>query len=108
MFVVFAAFGIFMRWGHPLWAVPWLFVVTVVIAAVVGGVVLANQRFVPPWSDRLVFYANFAASPGVSPGNGQEVRIAGVNVGDIVGAEVDDSGQTASITGSVKVAVPAP
>lgn len=64
----------------------------ILVAAVVGGVVLANQRFVPPWSDRLVFYANFAASPGISPGNGQEVRIAGVNVGDIVGAEVDDSG----------------
>jgi len=62
------------------------------IAAVVGGIVLANQRFVAPWDNRQVFYASFAATPGVSPGNGQEVRIAGVNVGDIVGADVDDTG----------------
>jgi phospholipid/cholesterol/gamma-HCH transport system substrate-binding protein len=65
----------------------------VVIAAVVGGIILANQRFIAPWDKREVFYAAFAASPGISPGNGQEVRIAGVNVGDIVGAEVDDHGQ---------------
>ena len=39
MFVVFAFFGIFMRGGHPLWAVPVLFVVTVVVAAVVGELV---------------------------------------------------------------------
>jgi len=64
----------------------------IAIAAVVGGIVLANQRFVAPWDNRQVFYANFEASPGISPGNGQEVRIAGVNVGDIVGADVDDTG----------------
>jgi phospholipid/cholesterol/gamma-HCH transport system substrate-binding protein len=65
----------------------------IVIAAVVGGIVLANQRFVAPWDNRQVFYADFEATPGISPGNGQEVRIAGVNVGDIVGADVDDHGQ---------------
>jgi len=64
----------------------------IAIAAVVGGIVLANQRFVAPWDNRQVFYANFAATPGVSPGNGQEVRIAGVNVGDIVDADVDENG----------------
>jgi phospholipid/cholesterol/gamma-HCH transport system substrate-binding protein len=64
----------------------------IAIAAVVGGIVLANQRFVAPWDNRQVFYANFAATPGISPGNGQEVRIAGVNVGDIVGADVDQNG----------------
>jgi peptidoglycan/LPS O-acetylase OafA/YrhL len=36
MFVVFAFFGSFMRQGHPLWMVPLLFAITVVVAAVVG------------------------------------------------------------------------
>lgn len=65
----------------------------IVIAAVVGGIILANQRFVAPWDDRQIFYAAFEATPGISPGNGQEVRIAGVNVGDIVDAKLDDNGQ---------------
>jgi len=64
----------------------------IAIAAVVGGIILANQRFVAPWDNRQVVYASFAATPGISPGNGQEVRIAGVNVGDIVGADVDENG----------------
>ncbi|GAA5170801.1 hypothetical protein GCM10023321_68450 [Pseudonocardia eucalypti] len=68
-------------------------VALIAIAGVVGGIVLANQRFITPWADRMEFYANFEASPGVSPGNGQEVRIAGVNVGDIVGADIDEDGQ---------------
>jgi phospholipid/cholesterol/gamma-HCH transport system substrate-binding protein len=65
----------------------------IVIAAVVGAIILANQRFIAPWETRQIFYAAFEATPGISPGNGQEVRIAGVNVGDIVGAEVDEHGQ---------------
>jgi phospholipid/cholesterol/gamma-HCH transport system substrate-binding protein len=64
-----------------------------VIAAVVGGIILANQRFIAPWDNRQILYAAFADTPGISPANGQEVRIAGVNVGDIVGAQVDAHGQ---------------
>jgi phospholipid/cholesterol/gamma-HCH transport system substrate-binding protein len=63
------------------------------IAAVVGGVVLAHQRFVAPWANRQVVYAQFEATPGISPGNGQEVRIAGVIVGDIVAADVGPDGK---------------
>jgi phospholipid/cholesterol/gamma-HCH transport system substrate-binding protein len=68
-------------------------VALLVVATVVGGVILANQRFIAPWETRQVIYAAFEATPGISPGNGQEVRIAGVNVGDITGAEVDRHGQ---------------
>jgi phospholipid/cholesterol/gamma-HCH transport system substrate-binding protein len=65
----------------------------IVIAAVVGAIILANQRFIAPWETRQIFYAAFEATPGISPGNGQEVRIAGVNVGDIVAADIDEHGQ---------------
>ncbi|HEX3787478.1 MAG TPA: hypothetical protein VHW44_06420, partial [Pseudonocardiaceae bacterium] len=33
----------------------------IVIAAVVGAIILANQRFIPPWQSRLEFYAAFPA-----------------------------------------------
>jgi phospholipid/cholesterol/gamma-HCH transport system substrate-binding protein len=67
-------------------------VALIVLAGAVGGIILGSQRMVPPWSDRLVVSADFPAAPGISPGNGQEVRIAGVNVGDIVGAQVGPNG----------------
>jgi len=53
-------------------------VALIAIAGVVGGVILGNQRFVAPWSNRFVVTADFAAAPGISPGNGQEVRVANV------------------------------
>lgn len=64
----------------------------IVLALVVGGIVLGQQRFIAPWEGRYELYATFAAAPGVSPGQGQEVRIAGVSVGQIVDAGVDDNG----------------
>jgi phospholipid/cholesterol/gamma-HCH transport system substrate-binding protein len=65
----------------------------VVLALVAGGIILSQQRFIPPWQHRYTIYATFQASPGISPGQGQEVRVAGVQVGQIVSADVDDAGQ---------------
>ncbi|GAA5109992.1 hypothetical protein GCM10025762_17380 [Haloechinothrix salitolerans] len=64
----------------------------IVLAAVVGGWILGNQRFTPPWENRLIVNATFEGTPGISPGNGQEVRIAGVPVGEVRSADVDDNG----------------
>lgn len=65
----------------------------VVLALIAGGWVLGNQRFTPPWADRFHLSAEFEAVPGIAPGNGQEVRIAGVLAGQITDARVDDAGQ---------------
>lgn len=59
----------------------------------VGGYFLSHQRFNPPWEDKYTLYATFEAAPAISPGNGQEVRIAGVEVGDIRSASVSDDGE---------------
>jgi phospholipid/cholesterol/gamma-HCH transport system substrate-binding protein len=67
--------------------------VLLVLALTAGGIILGNQRFTPPWADRYVLSAAFEAAPGVSPGHGQEVRVAGVIVGQITGAEVGDDGK---------------
>jgi phospholipid/cholesterol/gamma-HCH transport system substrate-binding protein len=66
--------------------------VLIVAATAVGSVILSRQRFSLPWDNKFSFYAVFPGAPGVSPGHGQEVRIAGVPVGLIDDASVDSGG----------------
>jgi phospholipid/cholesterol/gamma-HCH transport system substrate-binding protein len=66
--------------------------VLVLVSVTVGGVILSHQRFNPPWDKKFAFYALFPETPGVSPGHGQEVRIAGVPVGEITSDSVDADG----------------
>lgn len=65
----------------------------IVLATVAGSWVLGNQRFTAPWADRFELAAEFEAVPGVAPGNGQEVRMYGVIVGQITDARVNDEGR---------------
>jgi phospholipid/cholesterol/gamma-HCH transport system substrate-binding protein len=64
-------------------------VVLVVIAAGVGSYILANQRFyLPAWvpligSDFFTLNAEFETAKSVTPGQGQTLTIAGVDVGEI-------------------------
>lgn len=64
-----------------------------VLALVAGGGILSQQRFTAPWADRYEVSAEFEATPGIAPGNGQEVRISGVIVGQITDARVNDAGR---------------
>ncbi|HXN72143.1 MAG TPA: acyltransferase [Candidatus Acidoferrales bacterium] len=57
MFVVFALFAIFVKYGSPIWSVPLLFVATVVVAAAVGDIVArlfsepVNRKLRERWGD---------------------------------------------------------
>jgi phospholipid/cholesterol/gamma-HCH transport system substrate-binding protein len=72
----------------------WL-VAMVVVGLAVGGYILGHQRLTwPSWAplvgkDYFVLEARFSAAPGVLPGQGNAVTIAGVKVGEITGERLD-------------------
>ena len=54
------------------------------IAALVGGYILHNQRLRFPWEGKpFQLQAAFSTAQAVTPGQGQTVRVSGVRVGDI-------------------------
>lgn len=71
--------------------------VIILLGIGVGGYILANQQANWPWQSRYFFSADFQASPAVSPGQGQEVRIAGVRVGDIRDVSVTQDGRSSRV-----------
>ncbi len=55
-----------------------------IIAALVGGYILNQQRFRFPWEAKpFVLKAEFSTAQAVTPGQGQTVRVSGVRIGDI-------------------------
>jgi phospholipid/cholesterol/gamma-HCH transport system substrate-binding protein len=73
------------------------FVIGLVLAALlVGGYILSNQRFyLPHWvpvlgSDFVDYKAQFSTAQSVTPGQGQTIQVAGVDVGDITKVDLVD------------------
>jgi phospholipid/cholesterol/gamma-HCH transport system substrate-binding protein len=71
-------------------------IVLLVIAIAVGSYILSNQRFyLPAWvpvvgTDFFVMNGEFETAKSVTPGQGQTVTIAGVNIGEISKVELVD------------------
>jgi phospholipid/cholesterol/gamma-HCH transport system substrate-binding protein len=67
-------------------------IVLAVIAAVVGGYILANQRLRFPVIEEkpLMLKAEFPTAQAVTPGQGQTVRVSGVKVGDVGKVELKE------------------
>src|SRR5436305_3070750 len=57
--------------------------VLVVLAAAVSGYVLSKERLAWPWSSQYSLNAEFQTGQAVTPGQGQTVRISGVQIGNI-------------------------
>jgi phospholipid/cholesterol/gamma-HCH transport system substrate-binding protein len=53
----------------------------IVLALAVAAYVAVHQRVVFPWQDRVSIWAEFETSQAVTPGQGQNVTVAGVDVG---------------------------
>jgi phospholipid/cholesterol/gamma-HCH transport system substrate-binding protein len=70
--------------------------VLVLCALLVGGYILSNQRFyLPKWvpalgSDFVDYKAQFSTAQSVTPGQGQTIQVAGVDVGDITKVDLVD------------------
>lgn len=64
----------------------------VIIAALVGGYILKNQRLRFPLIEEkpMRINASFSTAQAVTPGQGQTVRVAGVKIGDIGSVELKD------------------
>ncbi len=71
-------------------------IVMVILALIVGGYILSNQRFyLPAWvpvlgTDFFELKAEFSTAQSVTPGQGQTVNIAGVAVGEIKAVDLVD------------------
>jgi phospholipid/cholesterol/gamma-HCH transport system substrate-binding protein len=66
--------------------------VLVVLAAVVGGYILSHQRLRFPFIESSPFTINaeFSTAQAVAPGQGQSVRVSGVQVGEIGGVSLQN------------------
>lgn len=77
-------------------------VVTVLVLVALGiasaGYILSNYALTWPWQDRTVLTAEFAKGPGLVAAGEQEVRIAGVPVGDVTAVTPTRDGIRAEIT----------
>jgi phospholipid/cholesterol/gamma-HCH transport system substrate-binding protein len=67
-------------------------IVLILIAAVVGGYVLSNQRLrFPLIEDKpTVLKAEFSTAQAVTPGQGQTVRVSGVEIGKVGAVKLDE------------------
>lgn len=75
-----------------------MLVILVVLAGVSGVIILGHQGSGLtnwPWNNRFTFTAVFSDAAGVTPGQGQEVRMAGVQVGAIESASLTPDGKAA-------------
>jgi phospholipid/cholesterol/gamma-HCH transport system substrate-binding protein len=61
-----------------------------VIALVVGFYILRQQRLAVPWDDRYTISAELSSGQALTPGQGQDVTVAGVEVGEIAKVTLRD------------------
>ena len=74
------------RYGRWLLAIGFL----MSVAAVCAGYILVNQRLKLPFQDTYKVNVEMTQVPGLTPGLGQAVNVAGVKVGTITGVKLED------------------
>ena len=72
--------------------------VLVVLGVGSAGYILSNYAIDWPWTPKMVFTAHFSKGPGLVARGQQDVRIAGVNVGDVTEVKPDRDGIIVRIT----------
>jgi phospholipid/cholesterol/gamma-HCH transport system substrate-binding protein len=62
----------------------------IAIGTATAVVILAEQQFRWPWENSYEVKAEFSTAQAVTPGQGQQVTVSGVKVGDVAGVELED------------------
>ena len=62
----------------------------VAIALAVSGYIVVHQRLRFPWEKEFLIYAEFSNAQAVTPGQGQTVNVAGVEVGEISAVRLEN------------------
>ncbi|HEX3562154.1 MAG TPA: MlaD family protein [Solirubrobacterales bacterium] len=60
------------------------------IGTVTAVLILGNQNFHWPWESFYEVKAEFSSAQAVTPGQGQQVTVSGVKVGDVAGVDLED------------------
>jgi phospholipid/cholesterol/gamma-HCH transport system substrate-binding protein len=68
----------------------WIIVGFMVLAAGVATYIARKERLLFPWEHRMKIEAEFSSGQAVTPGQGQQVTIAGVKIGEIGKVELKD------------------
>jgi len=68
----------------------WVIVGFMVLAATVAVYIARKERLLFPWEHRMKIEAEFSSGQAVTPGQGQQVTIAGVKIGEIGKVELKD------------------
>ena len=62
----------------------------IALGTAVGVFILAEQQFRWPWESSYEVKAEFSTAQAVTPGQGQQVTVSGVKVGDVAGVKLED------------------
>jgi phospholipid/cholesterol/gamma-HCH transport system substrate-binding protein len=62
----------------------------ILLAIGVSAYVVVHQRLRFPWEKQFLVYAQFSNAQAVTPGQGQTVNVAGVEVGEITGVKLEN------------------
>jgi phospholipid/cholesterol/gamma-HCH transport system substrate-binding protein len=62
----------------------------IAIGLAVAGTILVEQNFRWPWESHYTIKAEFSSAQAVTPGQGQQVTVSGVKVGDVAGVDLVD------------------
>jgi phospholipid/cholesterol/gamma-HCH transport system substrate-binding protein len=64
-----------------------------ILGVAAAGIVLSHEDLIFPWQHEVTYYADFSDASAIAPGQHQEVKVAGVHVGQIGSASVTANGE---------------
>ncbi len=70
-----------------------ILVFTIVLGLTIFSVFVSQEDIIFPWQHKTTYYAMFNDASAVAPGQHQEIRVAGVHVGDIGTATLGQGGK---------------